>query len=168
MTHGRARRGSMAQVLRSTALAMLCTLWAVPQAHAVTGAVCIKKTLNGSLKLRSAGICKPSEIQIGSFDGTTLQLTGINVQIVSGFGATDGAVNGRGNLIVGYNAASSGQARTGSHNVVVGDEHEYTSYGGLVAGFKNTITGPFASVSGGRISWATECREDRLGLWIRS
>lgn len=155
MTHGRARRVSMAQVLRSTALAMSCMLWAVPQAHAVTGAVCIKKTLNGSLKLRSAGICKPSEIQIGSFDGTTLQLTGINVQIVSGSGATDGAVNGRGNLIVGYNAASSVQTRTGSHNVVVGDEHEYTSYGGLVAGFKNTITGPFASVSGGRISWAT-------------
>jgi hypothetical protein len=87
--------------------------------------------------------------------GTTLQLSGINVQIVSGSGATDGAVNGRGNLIVGYNAASSGQTRTGSHNVVVGDEHEYTSYGGLVAGFKNTSAGPFASVSGGRISWAT-------------
>src|SRR5207244_9575129 len=125
-------------------LAALCLTWAPPPAHAVTGALCIKATLNGSLKMRATGICKSSEIQIGSFDGTTLQFSGINVQIVSGSGTTDAAVNGKGNLIVGYNANTGAHARTGSHNLVVGDEHTYISYGGLVAGFHNTVTAPFA------------------------
>jgi hypothetical protein len=70
------------------------------------------------------------------------------VQVVSGSGATD-AVNGKGNLIVGYNRATFGQVRTGSNNLIVGDEHEYTSYAGLVVGFHNTISGASASVSGG-------------------
>ena len=31
--------------------------------------------------------------------------------------------------------------RTGSHNLVVGDDHEWTSYGGLVAGYTTTTSG---------------------------
>ena len=59
-------------------------------------------------------------------------------------------LDGRG-LIVGYNEPSgSSSQRTGSHNVVVGPWHTYTSYGGLVVGESNTIFGPYASVSGGR------------------
>ena len=54
-------------------------------------------------------------------------MTGANVQIVDGTGDTGGTPNGLGNLIVGYNA-SSGDTRTGSHNLVVGDLHTYTSY----------------------------------------
>jgi hypothetical protein len=73
------------------------------QAHALTGTLCISAKLNGALKLRATGTCKTTEIQLGSFDGTTLQFSGINVQVVSGSGITDGAVNGKGNLIVGYN-----------------------------------------------------------------
>ena len=64
--------------------------------------------------------------------GRTLRVSGVNLQIVSGAGATDGPVNGLGNLIVGYNedeaANSCGPGgcvnrpavRTGSHNLVVG------------------------------------------------
>lgn len=71
---------------------------------AQTAPICVKATLKGPLKLRGAGSsCKPSEIQIGSFDGATIQFSGVNVQIVSGSGATHGPVNGTGNLIVGYN-----------------------------------------------------------------
>src|SRR5262249_16588098 len=55
-----------------------------------------------SIRIRADG-CKASEISLGSFDGTTLQLSGINLQIVSGSGATDAAVNGRGNLVGGDN-----------------------------------------------------------------
>jgi hypothetical protein len=66
---------------------------------------------------------------------------------VSGTGST-GTLNGLGNLIVGYNE-ESGQTRTGSHNLVVGPLHTYTSYGGLVAGHENTVGGPYSSVSGG-------------------
>ena len=38
---------------------------------------------------------------------------------------------------------------TGSHNVVVGKEHNLSSYGGLVVGWYNDISGINASVSGG-------------------
>ena len=78
----------------------------------------------------------------------TYVLSGYNLQIVSGSGGTDGAINGTGNLIVGYNE-TSGQERTGSHNLVLGSGNTYSSYGGLVAGYANRIVAPFASVSGG-------------------
>ena len=39
--------------------------------------------------------------------------------------------------------------RTGSHNVVVGQSHNFSRFGGLVVGRFNTISGEFASVSGG-------------------
>ncbi len=86
----------------------------------------------------------------------TARISGINVQIVNDSGTTDGAVDGLGNLIVGYNELRGlGDDRTGSHNLIVGDEHNYSSYGGLVAGHFNTISGLFASVSGGRSNTAS-------------
>jgi len=95
----------------------------------------------------------------------TIRITGANLQIVNGLGATNGnpldsastndvTVNGLGNLIVGYqerclSLAGGEDLRTGSHNVVVGTCHSYTSAGGLVVGIANTIAAPFACVSGG-------------------
>lgn len=81
--------------------------------------------------------------------GKTVRFTGVNVQVVSGGGSTAATINGKGNLIVGYNAGTAGQLRTGSHNLIVGDEHEFVSYGGLVAGTHNTVNGPGASVTAG-------------------
>ncbi len=78
----------------------------------------------------------------------TVRFTGVNVQVVSGSGGTGGAVNGKGNLIVGYNENNS-DFRTGSHNLIVGASHSYSSYGGFVTGFDNTVSGVSASVSGG-------------------
>jgi hypothetical protein len=72
---------------------------------------------------------------------------GVNVQIVDGSGDTSGTPNGFGNLIVGYNEGS--QTRTGSHNLVIGEFHTYTSWGGIVAGWNNAITARNASVTGG-------------------
>jgi hypothetical protein len=65
-------------------------------------------------------------------------------------GATD-TTNGLGNLIVGYNEPREGEEniRTGSHHVVVGKQHQFSSVGGLVVGLQNEIRGAFASVSGG-------------------
>jgi hypothetical protein len=84
-------------------------------------------------------------------DGHDVVFTDVNVHIRSGCGSTDGAVNGRGNLIVGYNEDIGSDAlRGGSHNLIVGSDHNYSSYGGLVAGQSNTISGIYASVSGGR------------------
>lgn len=80
----------------------------------------------------------------------TITFSGVNVQVVSGSGATDGAVNGLGNLIVGYNELRAfDDDRTGSHNIVVGKAHNFSSYGGMVVGFWSTISGKYATVSGG-------------------
>ena len=67
----------------------------------------------------------------------------------NGAGAT-ASTNGYGNLVIGYNEDIDGPfARTGSHNLVVGPEHNWTSYGGLIAGYKITVRGAYSSVSGG-------------------
>lgn len=80
----------------------------------------------------------------------TIVFDGVNVQIVDGTGSTAGkAVNGLGNLIVGYDE-DQGDRKTGSHNIVVGAHHTYSSYGGLVAGYNNSLSGPYAAVTGGR------------------
>jgi hypothetical protein len=77
-------------------------------------------------------------------------ITGANLRIVNGLRGTATA-NGVGNLLVGYNEprGNGDNERTGSHNVVVGLGHNFSSFGGLVAGRQNAIRGAFASVSGG-------------------
>ena len=89
-----------------------------------------------------------------------LTITGVNVRIINGLGAAAanaGTINGLGNLTVGYNVVgnTNGDIRTGSHNLIVGDYNNYSSYGGLIAGGANTISGPYASVSGGAFSMAS-------------
>jgi hypothetical protein len=77
-------------------------------------------------------------------------ITGANLNIVSGSGATDSPVNGLGNLIVGYNETAEGyDIRTGSHNLVLGFRNSFSGYGGIVAGYHNSISGNFANVLGG-------------------
>jgi hypothetical protein len=93
--------------------------------------------------------------------GNQVFITGANLHIVNGLEATD-TTNGLGNLIVGYNeprGEEEGQnIRTGSHNVVVGQRHNFSRFGGLVVGFRNEISGDFASVSGGfNITAITAC-----------
>jgi hypothetical protein len=75
-------------------------------------------------------------------------ITGANLRIVNGLGAT-ATTNGLGNLIVGYNEQFGPGNRTGSHNAVVGRSNNFSSFGGLVVGDFNEISGEFASVSGG-------------------
>lgn len=98
--------------------------------------------------------------------GTTkaIRFTGVNVQIVNGLGATNGyppdptsvdptltETNGVGNLIVGYGEPGYflGDDRTGSHNVVLGTRHRYSSFGGLLVGDSNRSDGAHAAVTGG-------------------
>jgi hypothetical protein len=82
--------------------------------------------------------------------GNDFVITNGNLYIQSGSGTTNGAVNGKGNLIIGYNELrGSSDVRTGSHNLIVGSAHNYSSYGGMVVGNWNTISGAYASVSAG-------------------
>jgi hypothetical protein len=81
----------------------------------------------------------------------TLVISGANLQVVNGTGSTETA-NGLGNLIIGYNEERSApevNERTGSHVLVVGIEHNYSSVGGIVVGLRHTISGTFAAISGG-------------------
>lgn len=82
--------------------------------------------------------------------GPHIMFTGVNLHVRSGAGVTSSA-NGLGNLIVGYNEmrGATETERTGSHTLVVGRSHKWTSYGGLLAGSWNTLTAPYSSVSGG-------------------
>ena len=80
----------------------------------------------------------------------TVLISGANLQVVSGedAGWTEAAVNGTGNIIIGYDENSDND-KSGSHNLVVGKNHTYSSYGGIVTGKNNSITGAYSSVSGG-------------------
>jgi len=81
----------------------------------------------------------------------TVRFSSVNLQIVDGSGSTSGAVTGVGNLIVGYNELGhpASDDRTGSHNIVVGLNNNYSSFGGLVVGHQNSVTARFATVVGG-------------------
>lgn len=78
----------------------------------------------------------------------TLVISKENVQIVNGTGS-ETTTNGLGNLILGYNDNGQSEQRNGSHNLVLGDDNGYNSYGGIVGGTLNDIYGPYASVIGG-------------------
>lgn len=107
--------------------------------------------------------------------GDTALFTGVDVQVINGTGGTDGTPNGKGNIIVGYNQenafgdliCSLGQYsdatncvsfggvwarshKSGSHNVVIGNQNNYSRTSGLVVGYSNSITGELSSVTGGR------------------
>uniref|UniRef100_A0A7S1BTR4 Uncharacterized protein n=1 Tax=Corethron hystrix TaxID=216773 RepID=A0A7S1BTR4_9STRA len=96
-------------------------------------------------------------------NATDIFSEGYNVHIQNGLGNTETA-NSQENLIIGYNenplvskaevrgkSGRTGQRakssrrqlqnvnskRNGSHNLIVGEGHQYSSYGGLVAGYNN-------------------------------
>jgi hypothetical protein len=76
----------------------------------------------------------------------TIQFSGVNVQVVNGEGRLF-TTNGEGNLVIGYDG--NPRTQTGSENLILGNSQEYTSFGGILAGFDDTISAPYASVTGG-------------------
>jgi hypothetical protein len=120
----------------------------------------------GSCKTKETSVALPSEaaeqekllsilpylkyVASGVGGKPTIQVSGANLQILSGSGSTKGTVNGAGNLVIGYDENKEGKhAQTGSHNLILGEQQTFTSYGGLDAGLEDTISGPFATVTGG-------------------
>jgi hypothetical protein len=84
--------------------------------------------------------------------GPNIVFSGANVHIVSGSGATDDRVTGKGNLIIGYNEAFSDLQpgdRGGSHNLVTGESNTFKSWAGVVFGSNNSLEGAFSSILGG-------------------
>jgi len=94
---------------------------------------------------------------INGVGGPHVIFTGVNVHIRSGSGMTNDTTN-LGNLIIGYNEprnTTDTTNRTGSHTVIIGPEHQFTASGGFLAGFQNTVSADFASVSGGKFNMAS-------------
>ncbi len=106
----------------------------------------------------------------------TIRMTGVNLQVVNGLGVTWGneaarndfmavdndfgrhRVNGAGNIIVGYQELRGDDGdgdtldvnlRTGSHNLVVGSQNNYSFWGSQVVGNRNAVAGVFSVVAGG-------------------
>ena len=109
-------------------------------------------------------IARIEDGQLEGVPGPHLIFEGVNVHVRSGSGSTDDGtiadptrpLTGLGNLIIGYNERQLEPERGGSHNLVVGSSHTYTSYGGFLAGFGNATLAPHASVSGGSDNIAGE------------
>ena len=85
--------------------------------------------------------------------GPNVVISGANVHIESGSGTTADST-GLGNLVIGYDEDSLGAStidpnRTGSHNLVIGADHQFTASGGAVFGFGNFVSSNAASITGG-------------------
>lgn len=108
-----------------------------------------------------------------SKDGDDALFSGINIRVDNGTGQTASS-NGLGNIVVGYDLPDttdspvcskgnlfaqsvceadggvwSSSHKSGSHNIVVGDRHNYTSTGGMVVGENNNILRSNASAVSG-------------------
>lgn len=98
--------------------------------------------------------------EINGLSGPHVIIEGANLHVQSG-ASSPTTPNGLGNIIVGYNRCPNGNCddmdvgRGGSHNVVIGREHQYGSIRGLVAGAKNTISGRESTVTGGKLNIAS-------------
>lgn len=87
--------------------------------------------------------------------GPHIIFTGANVHVRNGANATD-TKNSVGNLVLGYNETATGAVRDGSHNLVSGKGNSFASFGGLVFGTDNVISGQFATILGGGQNKATQ------------
>lgn len=75
-------------------------------------------------------------------------LEGVNFQVTRG-----SAGSSAGNVIIGTNDVTEfapNPARTGTHNLIIGNGHEYTGNSGIVHGENNMLTGEYAATIGGR------------------
>jgi hypothetical protein len=134
----------------------------------LSGALPSGQTVDAHRRDLSARVAElEDKLQFVTVSEDEMVITRANLRIVNGLGKTDcgsefeepipDCPNGLGNLIIGYNEERPPNAegspvtntRTGSHNIVVGKWHDFSRFGGIVVGRYNTISGDYASVSGG-------------------
>jgi hypothetical protein len=153
--------------LRTSSIVGLIALSVVLIGHrAPAAADVLCKRKSGNLALREA--CKPKEVALPisiEEDGTLVVVKGANLQVIDGSGGTGGVTNGLGNLIVGYNEeyAQGERDHSGSHNLVIGDDHTYSSYGSIVAGEGNSVTAPSSAILAGHNNSVSGLRGAVLG-----
>ena len=110
--------------------------------------------IGSACQAQAAGVAN-SGLTCISESGTDVVVEGCNFHVRNDSGTTGGAADGLGNLIVGHAENGYSATRTGSHNLIVGGHHEWTSYGGLLAGRRNTVSEKYGSVSGGSLNTAS-------------
>ncbi|MEM1008243.1 MAG: hypothetical protein AAGJ35_04505, partial [Myxococcota bacterium] len=76
-----------------------------------------------------------------------VEIKNANLHVVNGTGNTT-ANNRFGNVLIGYNRNAA--STTGSHNLLIGDQNSYSSYGGLALGSSNRLIGPYSMAVGNR------------------
>ena len=171
-THTLARRLRWWRGLASALLVLAVLTWALP-----SGLAREEAAPGGEQGLAQRVAALEDLLTHFSRKGNEVFLTRANLHIVNGLGRTEcadaegnpipGCPNGLGNLIVGYNEPRDPvfgeNIRTGSHNVVVGPGHNFSRFGGLVAGELNEISGDFASVIGGDFNTATNRQSAVIG-----
>jgi hypothetical protein len=154
------RRMSYASVaLTLVGLSMVSCVWGLESAQAdvTPGWECIptaagQAVVSGgtgsapSCTASTTAVLAPTYVASGVGGKPTVEFSSVNVQVVSGSGATNGTVNGKGNLIIGYGEKPGTQ--TGSNNLIVGYGQSYSSYGSIVGGSYNSSAGPFTDVFG--------------------
>jgi hypothetical protein len=96
----------------------------------------------------STAVLAPTYVSSGVGGKPTAEFSSVNVQIVSGSGATSGATNGEGNLVVGYAENPGGYAQSGSNDLVVGPNNGWSGYGDIVGGNNNQALGNYATAVG--------------------
>ncbi|TQV89602.1 hypothetical protein [Aliikangiella coralliicola] len=78
-------------------------------------------------------------------------IEGCNLHVRNALGQTD-STDETGNVIIGYNediSIGDGSQRTGSHNLIMGVDHRYTSYGTIVHGTGHSTSVQNAAAIGG-------------------
>lgn len=100
-------------------------------------------------------------------DNHSVIVEGANLFVQSGSGHTDdnttryigdgsGSLTGLGNLVIGYDEDyDSDSTKSGSHNLIIGAGHSYSSFGGLLSGYANAISGEGSLVIGGQLNEAS-------------
>jgi hypothetical protein len=110
----------------------------------------------------ATAVLAPTYVASGIDGKPTVQFASVNVQIVDGSGSTS-SVNGTGNLVLGYDELPGSQS--GSHNLILGENQSDTSYGGLIGGVSNRVSGPDAFVAGGNNNRALGGNSAVIGGW---
>ena len=96
----------------------------------------------------TTAVLAPTYVSSGVGGKPTVVLSSVNLQIISGSGSTAGAVNGEGNLVIGYAENAGNRPQNGSHNLIVGSQNGWTSFGGIIGGQSNQVNGKYATVVG--------------------
>ena len=90
----------------------------------------------------------PTYVSSGVGGKPTIEFSTVNVQVVSGSGSTAGAINGEGNLIVGYAENAAKRAQSGSNDLIVGANNSWSGYGQIVGGSYNQASGDYTAAFG--------------------